>query len=297
MGRELKRMGAPFAQPYWSAKALMEGPQFVTQAHQNFIDSGAEIITVSNYAVVPHHIGQELYDKRGAELITLAAKIARNCADKSAGIRVAGSIPPVFGSYMPGNFDAGKADDLIHDHFKYQDPYVDFWLIETAGSFEEALTGCNIHHQFYSGKPLWLAFTLADDNEGQDDPLLFSGEKLSEVLEAILSEVSLDGLLFNCCQVEDVEPALKISTQTINKLGLAIELGAYANAFAPQDTRPSATSPKEFRKDISPDSYAGYAEKWADSGATIIGGCCGIGPDHVKVLAEQMSAYQSNKSS
>ena len=34
MGRELKRMGAPFTQPRWSAQALIEAPQCVTQAHQ-----------------------------------------------------------------------------------------------------------------------------------------------------------------------------------------------------------------------------------------------------------------------
>tara|TARA_R110002072_G_scaffold47369_2_gene130516 strand:+ start:1379 stop:1576 length:198 start_codon:yes stop_codon:yes gene_type:complete len=53
MGRELKRMGAPFTQPRWSAQALIEAPHFVTQAHQGFIDAGAEIITVNSYACVP----------------------------------------------------------------------------------------------------------------------------------------------------------------------------------------------------------------------------------------------------
>ncbi|WP_442852291.1 homocysteine S-methyltransferase family protein [Pseudoalteromonas sp. SM9913] len=49
-------MGAPFSQPLWSAQALIEAPQCVTQAHQGFIDAGAEIITVNSYACVPFHL-------------------------------------------------------------------------------------------------------------------------------------------------------------------------------------------------------------------------------------------------
>jgi len=52
MGRELKRIGAPFSQPLWSAQALIEAPHYVTQAHQGFIDAGAEIIIANSYACV-----------------------------------------------------------------------------------------------------------------------------------------------------------------------------------------------------------------------------------------------------
>lgn len=58
MGRELKRIGAPFQQPEWSALALMEAPAFVSQAHNAFIQAGTDIITTNSYAVVPFHIGK-----------------------------------------------------------------------------------------------------------------------------------------------------------------------------------------------------------------------------------------------
>ncbi|MCW8994263.1 MAG: homocysteine S-methyltransferase family protein, partial [Psychromonas sp.] len=80
MGRELKRIGAPFSQPLWSAQALIESPQHVKQAHQGFIDAGAQIITVNSYACVPFHLGEELYEERGCELAEKAAKIARDVA-------------------------------------------------------------------------------------------------------------------------------------------------------------------------------------------------------------------------
>ena len=81
MGRQLKAMGAPFRQPEWSALALIDAPETVTKAHQSFIDVGTEIITTNTYAVVPFHIGQERFDKDGASLISLAAKLARQAAD------------------------------------------------------------------------------------------------------------------------------------------------------------------------------------------------------------------------
>ena len=83
MGRLLERMGAPFRQPEWSALPLMEAPDYVTQAHQAFINAGADIITTNAYALVPFHIGAEAFETRGRELIKLSAKIAREVADNA----------------------------------------------------------------------------------------------------------------------------------------------------------------------------------------------------------------------
>ena len=83
MGRELKRMGAPFSQPLWSAQALIEAPQCVTQAHQAFINAGAEIITVNSYACVPFHLGETLYQTQGAALAQQAAVIAKEAAQNT----------------------------------------------------------------------------------------------------------------------------------------------------------------------------------------------------------------------
>ena len=37
---------------------------------------------------------------------------------------------------------------------------------------------------------------------------------------------------------------------------------------------------------ISPSAYAGHAASWVEAGATIVGGCCGIGPSHLKAVVE-----------
>jgi len=42
------------------------------------------------------------------------------------------------------------------------------------------------------------------------------------------------------------------------------------------------------REDITPEAYLRYAEQWVESGADIIGGCCGITPTHIELLARSL---------
>ena len=107
MGRELLRIGAPFQQPEWSALALWDGPEWVVQAHTNFIDAGAEMVTTNSYALVPFHIGEERFVAQGRDLASLSGRLARQAvADAGRPITVAGSLPPLFGSYRPDLFVA-----------------------------------------------------------------------------------------------------------------------------------------------------------------------------------------------
>ena len=78
LGRQLKAMGAPFRQPEWSALALMEGPEFVRTAHDAFIASGATIITTNSYAVVPFHIGEDLFRDHDGEFASEPPKLSRS---------------------------------------------------------------------------------------------------------------------------------------------------------------------------------------------------------------------------
>src|SRR5215510_13921678 len=99
MGRELHRAGAPCRQPEWSALALMLAPETVTEAHQRFVEAGAEVITTNTYALVPFHIGDAKFKAEGQKLADLAGKLARHAAAGAKGkVLVAGSIPPLFGS-------------------------------------------------------------------------------------------------------------------------------------------------------------------------------------------------------
>lgn len=282
MGRELERVGAPFRRPEWSALALMEKPETVGLAHQSFVDAGAEVIITNTYALVPFHIGQERFDKQGRELTKLAAEIARDVADKNKGLMVAGSLPPAFGSYRPDLFDADNAAKIYIPLIEEQEIYVDVWLAETMSSIVEAEFLINLIRE-YSDKSIWISYSLADrEGDGSTPPQLRSGERIEVAIDLIKS-MNVDVLLFNCSQVEEMSPALEI----VQGGDLNVPYGAYANAFEPINKMKSVDSDDTgIRAEMNPESYFEFAKEWKDLGATIIGGCCGIGPDHIKKLAD-----------
>ena len=48
----------------------------------------------------------------------------------------------------------------------------------------------------------------------------------------------------------------------------------------------------ELRSDLDPPAYLQWAQRWNKAGATLIGGCCGIGPEHIAVLAQAFGTEQ-----
>lgn len=279
MGRLLEEMGAPFRQPEWSALALMEAPDYVSKAHQAFVDAGAEILITNSYALVPFHIGQDKFDSDGRSLIKLAGQIARDVADaNNTNIKIAGSIPPVLGSYRPDFFDADRALEIYTPLIEEQDPYIDYWLIETVSCTEEVKT---IHSLLNKNKkPYWVSYTLAD-RDGEDiSPHIRSGESVEVAVQTAL-DVNAGAILFNCSQPEEMVPALEI----IKNMNIGIPYGCYANAFPAikKDARAN-DGVSILREDLCPASYLQLAQKWQGLGASIIGGCCGIGPSHIREL-------------
>ncbi len=282
MGRQLLRMGAPFRQPEWSALALMEAPELVRKAHELFAEAGSDILTTNNYAVVPFHIGEKRFLDDGAALTQLAGQLARDAA-AVFGCRVAGNLPPLFGSYRPDLFIPEQAPALLKVMIESLEPYVDLWLAETLSSIGEgravatALQG--------DKRPLWLGYTLADDvSEPGAAARLRSGETVAEAVRSTV-DYGAAAILFNCSQPEVMAPAVDVACGEIDRQGVEMQVGVYANAFPPQRKEALANSDLlEIRNDLDPAGYLAFAEQWHARGVTIIGGCCGIGPEHIAAL-------------
>ncbi len=284
MGRELERIGAPFRQPEWSALALMEGPEWVVQAHTNFIEAGAEVITTNSYALVPFHIGEDRFAAQGRSLAELAGRMARQAADAAPRpVRVAGSLPPLFGSYRPDLFDPTDAARIIDPLVAALHPSIDFWLAETLGSIaevrcvEEALARRTAHGQ--RRLPLWVSFSLDDQPGGT----LRSGESVDEAVEAAIRS-GAEVVLFNCSQAEAISVALGVA-RTASAGRVAI--GGYANRFvsAHSSTGEANEQISALRDDLDPSTYGEFVQSWIDMGATVVGGCCGMSPEHIAVIA------------
>ncbi|WP_369788007.1 homocysteine S-methyltransferase family protein [Rouxiella sp. WC2420] len=289
MGRELARMGAPFRQPEWSALALMEAPRFVRQAHDAFISAGSQVITTNSYAVVPFHVGDEVFAERGAELIALSGKLAREAADAAiVPVKVGGSLPPVLGSYRPDLFEPLKAKALLEVLVAGLTDYVDFWLAETQSSIAEVELVREVVGE--DARPLWLSFTLQDTLNPQGQALLRSGESVADAVKAAL-RLSAKAVLFNCSRPEVMASAVTEARTTAQQQDSDLDIGVYANAFEPSDNKRGANEGlSEMRKDTDPQGYLGFAEEWVAAGATMVGGCCGIGPEHIAALTQALAS-------
>ena len=135
MSRELQRIGAPFRQPEWSGLALIEAPEIVREVHAKFVAAGAQVITTNSYALVPFHIGEARFAADGARLADLAGRMAREAAEP--GVTLAGSLPPVFGSYRPDLFRADEAQALLSVLVAGLAPHIDVFLAETQSAIAE----------------------------------------------------------------------------------------------------------------------------------------------------------------
>lgn len=288
MGRELHRTGAPFRQPEWSALALMEAPHCVEDVHVSFIQAGADIITTNSYSIVPFHLGTETYENRAAELLDLSAQVAVAARAKAGQkpVLIAGSIPPVCGSYAPQNFKRETAEPILTLFCQMLAPKCDLLLLETHASWAElelSLEVASNHHG-----TVWPSLTLEDNAPTQGTPKLRSGETVAEVAEKILNRFpSTPAMLFNCSQPEVMQDAVEVAR------GIApphLQIGVYANGFPAKDPRTSKANEdhSEIRADLTPQRYAEFALNWQSAGADIIGGCCGIGPEHIHLLKERL---------
>lgn len=291
LGRELERRGAPFKQPEWSALAMMEAPETVKEVHKDFIKSGAQVISTNSYALVPFHIGEERFHDRGRALAAASGRIARAAVEETrSDTLVAASIPPLFGSYRADLFQPDRVAEIASPLITGLGPYIDLWLCETQSLLAEAISvRALIDSLDEQKKPVWISFTL-EDAESTSVPRLRSGESLADAVEAV-ADVDIAAILFNCCRPEVIGDAIRVTRDKLTSLNaLEIGIGAYANAFPPQPKNATANEGlDEIRADLTPAAYLHWARQWQRQGATLIGGCCGVGPEHIALLAEQLT--------
>lgn len=290
MSRELIRLGAELKQPEWSALALMQTPDIVRRVHEEFIAAGADVVTTNSYALVPFHIGEARFRSDGRRLIALAGRLAREAADKAADrkVLVAGSLPPVFGSYEPHLFRPDLVQDYLGVLVEELAPFIDVWLGETLSLIAEADAVC--HAVAGTGTPFWISFTLEDGPGAETKPpTLRSGESVADAARFIAG-CGAEALLFNCSRPEVMRRAVEEAARVFAKEGCSIEIGVYANAFTSEEEGAANETLHAIRDDLSADRYTSFACDWAESGVTMIGGCCGVGTSHIHRLSARLKS-------
>lgn len=279
MGQELLKRSSRPAHPMWSAKLLLDEGEIVRQTHADFISAGADVITINTYSATPERLARDgaasMFKPLQAKAIELAQAARREAGRK---VRVAGCLPPLTASYRPDlspDFDENlrRYREIVAE----QAGKVDLIQCETMASIAEATAACRAAVE--TGLPVWVGLTVADDGS----PNLRSGEPLDEALTA-LKPLGAEAILLNCSVPEAIDCCLPIVAAT------GVTCGAYANGF----TSISALQPGgtvdvlEVRSDLTPEVYADFVMGWIRMGATIVGGCCEVGPAHIAEIARRL---------
>ena len=93
MGTELERRGVPMSEHSWSGAALVEHPDAIVAAHEDYIHAGAEVIITNTFAVAPYGLGKLGYGDRVDATIAGAVDLAKRARDNcGVDVAIAGSI-------------------------------------------------------------------------------------------------------------------------------------------------------------------------------------------------------------
>jgi Homocysteine/selenocysteine methylase (S-methylmethionine-dependent) len=111
----------------WSANALTEAPDLVQEVHEEYLRAGADVITTNTYATPPERLSEAGLDGR-AEALNREAGRPTERAGAAVGrdALIAGSLPPIRGSYQPDLVgEAGEIEPQYREQAGYLAPRVD----------------------------------------------------------------------------------------------------------------------------------------------------------------------------
>jgi S-methylmethionine-dependent homocysteine/selenocysteine methylase len=282
MGQELLARSGDDPTPLWATRVMLDHPGLVRQIHQAYFAAGASVATTNTYAI--HHDRLERFHLDPMfHALHLRALVEAHEARASHGRGlIAGSMGPLIATYRP---EVTQPIDIAAPKYaeiaRILGPHVDVLLPETLASVqmcEGAVQGA-----MAGGKPIWLAVTV-DDHDGSR---LRSGEPVTD-LGRLTCAYPIAAVLANC----SVPEAMGAALAGLKTLGLPF--GAYANGFThiSGNFLVDAANVKDLthRHDLTPETYTRFAMDWVGMGATIIGGCCEVGPAHIAHLAAALRA-------
>jgi len=270
-GTEIERRGVPMVDNAWNGGGTLTHPEVVRQVHEDYIRCGAQIV-ISNTFSTSRHVLQdagleehfEMLNRRGVEL-ALEARTNMQAQD----VLVAGGITHwSFTRQFPPHqqLQANTEEQAAI----MADAGADLIMLEMMADVERMLILLAAARK--SGLPVWVGFSCHIDEQGivrlLDDPTLAEG------IEAIKDkDVPLISIMHT--EVEDIEACLEVLQA--NWSGLT---GVYAHSG--EFVAPNWV----FNDTISPEDYASAAKTWMGCGVQVIGGCCGIGVEHIALLED-----------
>jgi S-methylmethionine-dependent homocysteine/selenocysteine methylase len=275
-GTELEKRGVPMHSRAWSAEAVLTHPETVQAIHQDYIAAGADVITVNSFSLAKHMLIPADLSDQFRRLNSEAVKLAVRAREESASNRVAiaGSIAPTTfcSGIIPGYPYTPEALSWYTEQAEVlAEAGVDILLIEMIEDLEKGSLA--VRAACSTGLPVWLGFSCRCNEAGR----LMLWNLRHTLSEAVAAIAPIGGSVAFIMHT-DIPEATAAFTEL--KTSWSGPLGIYAHSG-------SFVMPNWQFTDISAAAYARAAGVWIEMGAQLIGGCCGIGPAHIRELKKQ----------
>ena len=288
LATELEARGHDIGGVLWSADLLRDDPQALVAAHRAYLDAGAEIVISASYQASRagfHQLGIDADDADA--LIVSSVSLARQACDEfMAGDAkrdkqplVAASIGPygavlMDGSEYTGNY--GVPDRVLRDFHAQRlalldSSGADLLACETIPSLQEAAVLAELLTEAQT--PAWISFSCRDDNALSD------GTPVTEAAAMLKDHPNVLAIGINCTPPQ-------FATALVERIATAAPDKAIV--VYPNSGEHYVASDKRWSGSATSGGFV--TAEWLAAGATLIGGCCRVGPDQIAAISVIMQS-------
>ena len=281
-GTEIERLGVVMNDVGWCGVAHVEQPEVVQRVHESYIRAGADVIIANTFATAPHVLKRLGLADRVAEINQSAVRLvleARDNCSKDVCVAVSVSSMPAFDEFVV------PVNDEVREGFARQAA-----LLAEAGAeliIAEMMRDLDVSDMVISasratGLPMWTGFSASTDEAGS----LINYESPVRDDEPMPFRQMAEGVLNMGCDAAGVmHSSVDDTGRALTELGELWDGPMFAYAESGRFVPPSW----KFEDIIPPQDYLGYVKQWIGQGVQVVGGCCGIGPEHIRVLRENLA--------
>lgn len=272
MGTLLAERGIPSGSCF--EELCLERPELILEIHREYLAAGASVITTNSFGANALKLASFALESKVAEINRRAAGLAREAVMESGKQAwVAGSVGPLGVSGSEAEARGIDREDLFREQIAaLLDGGCDLILLETFQDPGELLLALRIAKALGTKPVITL---IASPESGR----LPGGAWVGDLLETLGNEgADLVGL--NC--VNGPQAMLRL----VEKIAPTRPLAVYPNAGRPfyQEGRISYGT--------TPEYFADLGRRMVESGAALVGGCCGTSPRHIKALSAALKGLK-----
>jgi len=252
----------------------LSDPGLVATIHDSYLSAGADIIQANTFGANRLWLADHGFPDKVAEINRAGMRLARAAADRSGGsVLVAGSISPAVTAQQRRRVGSAERMEVLREQILalVTDGAADLLILETFGYLDELVEAVSVAASV-TGLPLIAQATFADDAH------TLGGETPREVA-TVLSGLPVTMIGTNCT----IGPQRMLTIAEDLVRYSAVPVSAQPNAGQPR-----RTGPRSFEFAIDGGYFSRYLARFADAGVTVVGGCCGTTPTHIRAAVEAL---------